>query len=171
MGKSTMSFDIGKLCKDLASGTDAGAFGNELLRWAGKQEIIDQVLNKPLLQASRDKLQSAVKELRGKDIPVLPFRLFKMFDTIGDRLGYEAPYFFRRKVLLVSALSAWLWNDPEYIATLEECIWALCDDYTWSLPSNMHGSSLTIETNVGYSDSSKRRHAAKSALNLDLFAC
>lgn len=166
-----MNFDIGKICKDLASGTDAGAFGNELLRWARKQEIIDQVLNNPLLQASRDKLQSAVKELRGKDIPVLPFRLFKMFDTIGDRLGYEAPYFFRRKVLLVSALSAWLWNDPEDIATLEECIWALCDDYTWSLPSHMHGSSLTIETNVGYSDSSKRRHAAKSALNLDLFAC
>ncbi|OBT88930.1 hypothetical protein VE02_02860 [Pseudogymnoascus sp. 03VT05] len=163
-----MNVDIGKMCRDLASGTDDGAFGYNLLRWAGKQETIDQVLNNPLLQASRDKLQSAAKELRDKDIPVLPFRLFKLFDTVGDRLGYEAPYFSRRKVLLVSALSAWLWNDPEDIATLEECIWALCDDYTWSLPSHMHGSSLTIETNVGYSNTSKRRDAA---LNLDLFAC
>ncbi|KFY04215.1 hypothetical protein V491_09427 [Pseudogymnoascus sp. VKM F-3775] len=166
-----MNFDVGKLCKDLASGTDAGIFGYGLLRWAGKQEIIDQVLNNELLQASRDKLHNAAKELRGKDIPVLPFRLFKMFDTLGDRLGYEAPYFLRRKALLVTALSAWLWNDPEDIATLEECIWALCDDYTWSLPSHMHGSSLTIETNTGYSNISKRRDAAKSALNLDLFAC
>jgi hypothetical protein len=163
-----MNVDIGKLCRDLASGTDDGAFGYNLLRWAGKQETIDRMLNNPLLQASCDKLQSAAKELRGKDIPVLPFRLFKLFDTVGERLGYEAPYFSRRKVLLVSALSAWLWNDPEDIATLEECIWALCDDYTWSLPSHMHGSSLTIETNVGYSNTSKRREAA---LNLDLFAC
>ncbi|KFY53001.1 hypothetical protein V496_07993 [Pseudogymnoascus sp. VKM F-4515 (FW-2607)] len=163
-----MNFDIGKLCKDLASGTDAGAFGYDLLRWAGKQEIIDRVLSNKLLQTSRDKLQSAAKDFRGKDIPVLPFRLFKLFDTVGDRLGYEAPYFLRRKVLLVSALSAWLWNDPEDIATLEECIWALCDDYTWSLPSHMHGSSLTLEINTGYSNRSKRRDAA---LNLDLFAC
>ncbi|OBT58452.1 hypothetical protein VE04_01723 [Pseudogymnoascus sp. 24MN13] len=163
-----MNVDIGKLCRDLASGTNDGTFGYNLLRWAGNQETIDRVLNNPLLQASRDKLQSAAKELRGKDIPVLPFRLFKMFDTMGDRLGYEAPYFSRRKALLVSALSAWLWNDPEDIGTLEECIWTLCDDYTWSLPSHMHGSSLTIETNVGYSNTSKRRDAA---LNLDLFAC
>ncbi|KFZ11794.1 hypothetical protein V501_04575 [Pseudogymnoascus sp. VKM F-4519 (FW-2642)] len=163
-----MNVDIGKLCRDLASGTNDGAFGYNLLRWAGKQETIDQVLNNPLLQASRDKLQSASKELRGKDIPVLQFRLFKLFDTVGDRLGYEAPYFSRRKTLLVSALSAWLWNDPGDIETLEECIWALCDDYTWSLPSHMHGSSLTIETIVGYSKTSKRRDAA---LNLDLFAC
>ncbi|OBT42715.1 hypothetical protein VE00_07257 [Pseudogymnoascus sp. WSF 3629] len=163
-----MNVDIGKLCRDLASGTNDGAFGYNLLRWAGKRETIDRVLNNPLLQASHDKLQSDAKELRGKDIPVLPFRLFKLFDTVGDRLGYEAPYFLRRKVLLVSALSAWLWNDPEDIETLEECIWALCDDYTWSLPSHMHGSSLTIETNAGYSNSSKRRDAV---LNLDLFAC
>lgn len=166
-----MNVDIGKLCRGLASGTDDGAFGYALFRWAGKQEIIDQVLNNPLLQVSRDKLQDVAKEFRGKDIPVLPFRLFKLFDTDGDRLGYEAPYFFRRKVLLTFALSAWLWNDPEDIATLEECIWALCDDYTWSLPSHMHGSSLTIETNAGFSNSSKSRDAAKNALNLDLFAC
>ncbi|KFY44788.1 hypothetical protein V494_01313 [Pseudogymnoascus sp. VKM F-4513 (FW-928)] len=166
-----MNVDVGKLCKDLASGTDEGAIGFDLLRWAGKQKVIDQVLNNPLLQTSRDKLQSAAKELRGKDIPVLPFRLFKLFDTVGDRLGYEAPYFLRRKVLLVSALSAWLWNEPEDIATLEECIWALCDDYTWSLPSHMHGSSLTLETNVGSFRSSTHHNASKSALNLDLFAC
>ncbi|KFY06510.1 hypothetical protein V492_08012 [Pseudogymnoascus sp. VKM F-4246] len=166
-----MNVDVGKLCKDLASGTDEGSFGFDLLRWAGKQKVIDQVLNNPLLQTSRDKLQSAAKELRGKDIPVLPFRLFKLFDTVGDRLGYEAPYFLRRKVLLVSALSAWLWNNPEDIATLEECIWALCDDYTWSLPSHMHGSSLTVETNVSSSRSSIHHDASKSALNLDLFAC
>ncbi|KFY50454.1 hypothetical protein V495_00254 [Pseudogymnoascus sp. VKM F-4514 (FW-929)] len=166
-----MNIDIGKLCRDLASGTDEGAFGYDLFRWAGKQEIIDQVLSNPLLQASREKLQSAAKELRGKDIPVLPFRLFKLFDMVGDRLGYEAPYFFRRKVLLVSALSAWLWNDPEDIATLEECIWALCDDYTWSLPSHMHGSSLSIGINAGSSTSNTHRNSTESALNLDLFAC
>ena len=155
-----MNIDVGQLCKDLEGGTRAGASGYDLLRWAGKQEIIAKVLENPLLQASRDKLQSAAKELRGKDIPVLPFQLFKLFDTVGDRLKYENRYFWRRRVLLVSTLSAWLWNDPEDIATLEDCIWALCDDYTWSLPAHMHGSSLALTHNL-----------TESATNLDLFAC
>ncbi|ELR06328.1 hypothetical protein GMDG_07919 [Pseudogymnoascus destructans 20631-21] len=118
-----MNVDIGKLCKDLASGTDAGAL-YDLLRWAGKQEIIDQVLNNQLLQTSPDKLQSAAKELQGKDIHVLPFRLFKLFDTVGDRLGYEAPYFSRRKVLLVFLLA-----QPQPCVVYPKAQWLLCSGY------------------------------------------
>jgi hypothetical protein len=166
-----MNFDVGKLYKDLAAGTSAGACGSSLLQWAGKQEIIAQVLENPSLRVSRDKLQNAAKELRGQDIPVLPFRHFKMFDTVGDRLTYEAPYFKRRKVLLVSALSSWLWSDPEDISTLEECIWALCDDYTWSLPAHLHGSSLALVANASTPDGHVAHKPTELALTLDLFAC
>jgi hypothetical protein len=166
-----MNIDVGQLYKDLVAGTRAGASGCDLLRWAAKQEIIAEALQNPLLQASRDKLQSAAKELRGKDIPVLPFRLFKRFDTVGDRLTYETPYFWRRRVLLVSTLSAWLWNDPEDIATLEDCIWALCDDYTWSLPAHMHGSSLALAADATSFSGRMAHKPTESAMNLDLFAC
>ncbi|OAF57754.1 hypothetical protein VC83_05726 [Pseudogymnoascus destructans] len=135
-----MNVDIGKLCKDLASGTDAGAL-YDLLRWAGKQEIIDQVLNNQLLQTSPDKLQSAAKELQGKDIHVLPFRLFKLFDTVGDRLGYEAPYFSRRKVLLVFLLVRGYGTIRKILQRSRSVFGPYCDDYTWSLPSHMHGST------------------------------
>ena len=166
-----MDIDVGQLYKDLVAGTRAGASGYNLLRWAGNQEIIAQVLKNPHLQVSRDKLQSSAKELRGKDIPVLPFRLFKLFDTVGDRLTYETQYFSRRKILLVSALSAWLWNDPEDIATLEDCVWSLCDDYTWSLPAHMHGASLSLTADAISFNGHIDHNPIDNATNLDLFAC
>ena len=131
-----------------------------------------RVLQNPLLQTSLHKLKLASRDMRGKDIAVLPFRSFKLFDTVGNCAAYDARYFARRKTLLVSALSSWLWNAAEDISTLEDCIWALCDDYTWALPQHMHGDSLSCESRVTALDGYEFLHnPTESALNLDLFAC
>ena len=166
-----MNIDVGQIYRDLVAGRDAGATGYGLLQWAAKQEFIEQVLQNPLLQASRDKLQTAAKELRGKDMPVLPFRLFKLYDTVGDRLLFESRYMTRRKILLVSALCVWLWNDPDDISTLEDCIWALCDDYTWSLPAHMHGASLSLVADAISFNVQADHSPTESATTVDLFAC
>jgi hypothetical protein len=152
-----MNIDVGQIYRDLVAGRDAGATGYGLLQWAAKQEFIEQVLQNPLLQASRDKL--------------LPFRLFKLYDTVGDRILFESRYMTRRKTLLVSALCVWLWNDPDDISTLEDCIWALCDDYTWSLPAHMHGASLSLVADAISFNVQADHNPTESATTVDLFAC
>jgi sigma54-dependent transcription regulator len=97
----------------------------------GGAELFKKVLNgkkrEDVLASSF--LASAIEELRGeadrfldRKIPVLPFSLFKQFDTSGDRKQFEALYFERRKRFTALALAAWLWEKQEYIAALEDII-------------------------------------------------
>ena len=98
-----------------------------------------------------------------KEISVLPFSLFKLFDTTGNRLEYEGRYFDRRKRLLVLALSSWLWERPPHISALEDTIWAICDEYSWCLPAHMEGASLGADNS--------QQQSQRQSQWLDLFAC
>jgi hypothetical protein len=100
-----------------------------------------------------------------KDIPLLPWELFALFDSGGNRLKYEGLYFERRRRLIVLALAAWFWKRPEDITALENCIWAICDEYSWCLPAHMGGTSLNFSGGNGKSDGIDNR------VRLDLFAC
>jgi hypothetical protein len=110
----------------------------------------------PLLAPLLDRLAQEADVFSRSEINILPFSLYKLFDTTGKRLAYEEHYFRRRRRLTALALASWLWEKPEHIAALENTIWAVCDEYSWCLPAHMDGKSLCGQD--------QRRR-------LDLFAC
>jgi len=112
-----------------------------------------------LLAPLLDRIRKEADTFLQKEISVLPFSLFKLFDTTGNRIEYEGRYFDRRKRLLVLALAYWLWEDPQHISALEDTIWEICNEYSWCLPAHMEGASLGA-------DNSQRQSQW-----LDLFAC
>ncbi|MHC1692684.1 MAG: heparinase II/III family protein [Sphaerochaetaceae bacterium] len=115
----------------------------------------------PALAGYLLQLKRRASRLRGSDIPSIPFGLYRLYDTTGDRSAFEAVYFARREYLLVMALCAWLWEDPRDVQKLEDCLWSICDEFSWSLPAHMHGASL----------SNHPQTLAYNRINLDLFAC
>ena len=76
---------------------------------------------------------------RALEAPVEPllFSLFQMFEATGDRAAYERVYFDRRRRLAGLALTTVLDETDEYLATLNNLIWEICNEYTWSLPAHL----------------------------------
>lgn len=82
-------------------------------------------------------LKNEYDELKNEPIEELSYSSFIKFSQTGDRIEYEAEYFHRRKMLRDFALTAWLYNDIEALALLENVMWAVCNEFTWVLPAHL----------------------------------
>jgi hypothetical protein len=66
---------------------------------------------------------------------------FARFHRDGDRVGYETPYFARRRRIALSTLAALLTGEDRWVADVVDGVWLVCDEATWTLPA--HASSAT----------------------------
>ena len=88
----------------------------------------------------------AEKKAEG-DLRSLKYSEFKLFWTTGDRAIYQAPYFSRRIYMENAALLCLIYpEEQEYLDTLMDIIYAICDEYTWCLPA--HQGQLEPNNNV-----------------------
>ncbi len=85
--------------------------------------------------------RALAEELSAVPIEVLPYGLYKLFDTTGDRELFQRAYFERRKRLDVMAVLTIADGGEQYVNGLEDIVWAICDEYAWSLPAHL-GNSL-----------------------------
>ena len=116
----------------------------------------EEIKTNPLIAPLVSLIKTEADVFARSGITALPFSVYKLFDTTGNRLSYEGHYFERRRRLLTLSLASWLWKQEDHIAALEDTIWAICDEYSWCLPAHMANKSL------GGMDVRRR---------LDLFAC
>lgn len=168
-----MNLDYLKIYEGLQAGTKAGLAGFKLINSVVSSDATDRIKNSKFLIKALDKLREASDSFHDNPIKVLPFRSFKLFDTTGDRFIYDTEYFERRKRLLSLSMSVWLWGLDEDIKCLEDVIWAICDDYTWSLTAHIP-KSLSLycdKITISSHNQLESRKPFESALNLDLFAC
>ncbi len=85
-----------------------------------------------------DEALSLYEEYMQAPILAESFATFKLFEETGNRGLFEKPYFLKRKRLNVCAILSMIYPDrQEYMESLEEIIWAICDEYTWSLPAHL----------------------------------
>ena len=73
------------------------------------------------------------------EVPIyaLKYSEFKMFFTSGERVTYQGSYFTRRLAMDASAILALIYpEDEKYLIRLMDEIYAICDEYTWSLPAH-----------------------------------
>ena len=136
------------LLKALQYGTEtAGGNGIELLFSEGRDKanwgkISSDVFYSEMVCEIRELGDRLLEE----PMPVIPFSLYKMFDTTGDRELFQNAYFERRRRLDAFVFLSLLDEDDKYIAALEDVLWAICDEYTWCLPAHL-GGSLSLKHN------------------------
>lgn len=123
-----------------------------VLKAAGKQDLSVPegkrlaVMQNPLLKPYLQDIADFAQQCRGTAIPALPYSRFKLFYETGDRFQYEdseVGYFPRRGRLSAFGVQAWLYGREEDLHELEDIIWAICDEYTWSLPAHVERDAFT----------------------------
>ncbi|MDR2257659.1 MAG: heparinase II/III-family protein [Treponema sp.] len=163
--------EISCLYEALRYGSGQGASASGLfskVRGGASGETIEK---NPLLEGFLAYLKKEGDRFRREPIPPLPYSLFALFDTQGDRKQFEEPYFERRRRLLVYGLSSWLWQRPEDISGLQDSIWAICDEYSWCLPAHMGGKSRSPAADPAASSGIITGARFDNAVTIDLFAC
>jgi hypothetical protein len=71
-------------------------------------------------------MRAEAERARTTPIPPLPFSLFHLFETTGDRAAYEAPYFDHRRRLAGLALTAVIDEADDNLPALADLIWEIC---------------------------------------------
>ncbi len=81
-------------------------------------------------------------------IPVITYHQFRAFFDDGSRFEYEREYYFRRRERLSKcALLYIVYGEQKYLDMLEDVIWTICDEYTWSLPAHL---GYVLDNVAGY---------------------
>jgi hypothetical protein len=91
----------------------------------------------PHLQEFLAGMRAMAARAQSEPAPPLPFSFWRLFETTGTRLEYERPYFARRGRLLALALAAIVDATDVHLDPLQDTIWAICDEYSWSVPAHL----------------------------------
>ncbi len=87
----------------------------------------------------------------GKAITELQYTKYELYGITGDRVIYERDYFHRRMLLeTASALGLIYPENGEYLDYLHNIIYAICDEFTWTLPA--HQENLLTNTDNTFID-------------------
>ena len=106
-------------------------------------EKIAEMKGNKLLEGAFASLEKARDFYRDRPLYAIPFSMFKRYEADGDRTEFEYAergYFMHRGHLKTWALSTLFYGEQDDITRLEDIIWAICDEYTWSLPAHMSGN-------------------------------
>ena len=111
------------------------------------------VLVSPLKEEIKEE---AAKLLKAPGLPPLSFEEYRYYITSGDRLTFEKKYFDRRRQLVTLGLAYSVEGSQSLKTALENVIWEICNEYSWSLPAHFE-----YENN---------QFVPESDVNIDLFA-
>ncbi|MGC5013540.1 heparinase II/III domain-containing protein [Streptosporangium sp. DT93] len=85
---------------------------------------------------TRHALAGRARSTAGTPWPALPASLFAGYARTGDRLGFERPYFERRRRLAAAVLGAGVSGDERLLDEVRDGVWLLCEESTWCLPAH-----------------------------------
>ena len=95
--------------------------------------------NEDIAPLVKEILQEADQQL-ARTIPELTYSLFSLFQLNGDREQYQQIYFGRRSRVNVLTIAYLVTQDDRYAQALNDTLWSICDEYTWSLPAHLSDS-------------------------------
>ena len=86
-----------------------------------------------------DAVEKAARDALETPLPELPWSKFRLFRDYGDRATFEKPLFARRVRFanLVVAILGGRDADGALLAGLEDMMWEMCNEFTWSLPAHL----------------------------------
>ena len=110
-------------------------------------------LHKKLQTQSGKRFYERIKRIyqekfEGKPIVALEYSKYKLIYKTGNRVDFEEPFFARRSRLTLLQLLAI--GDDAYLEPLEDIIAAICDEYTWLLPSHAYAGNEGLVEQFDY---------------------
>ena len=121
-------------------GTEHSAQNSLLFGEARDPSAWRRITTSPYYAGMLEELRKTGEEMLKEPIRCIPFSLYRLFDTTGERKAYEEEYFYHRKRVSTFAMLAMAYGGDTYIHALEDALWAVCDEYNWCLPAHMYGS-------------------------------
>lgn len=110
---------------------------DQLKTWLGNPapvaDLRTQIRDAPVTVQMLEQMREAVPDVRA--IPFLRYSVYREFEHIGARKGYENPYH-QRRAALTRALVEYIMGDESMLAPLEDLLWAICEETTWVLPAH-----------------------------------
>ena len=88
-------------------------------------------------------IREAAEEYLKSTAKTLPYSRFKLFFETGSRVEYEADYIEHRRRLNVFCVMSLYEADEKWILALEDAVWAVCDEFTWSLPAHLEKTEFS----------------------------
>ena len=79
-------------------------------------------------------VKNTAEELINTTAGCLPYSKFRLFHETGSRTEYEALYIEHRKRLNVFAVMSLYETDGKWVSALEDAVWAVLDEFSWSFP-------------------------------------
>jgi hypothetical protein len=100
-------------------------------------EVRQQLRAASHLQSFFNDMRSEAVRAKATPLKPLSFSLFRLFETTGNRTAYQGVYFDRRRRLAGLVLTTAIDDTDEYLPSLSDLIWEICNEYTWSLPAHL----------------------------------
>jgi hypothetical protein len=97
----------------------------------------EAILMDSFYQEEIQKIREDAKQMITSSLDEIPYSIYRLFFTTGDRKEYQSKYFARRQRLNVYAFMSLFFREEKYIQALEDVIWAICNEYTWELPAHV----------------------------------
>lgn len=122
----------------LAAPPTPEGFPLQRLRDVGAVNEIREVVH---LQQMLSDIRAEAQRAQSTPLEPIPFNLFHLFETTGERLSFERVYFDRHRRLAALAMATALAQPDDetdgYLVTLSDLIWEICNEYTWCLPAHL----------------------------------
>jgi len=86
--------------------------------------------------------KTEAEKLKGNQFISLPATMYMNFTRNGDRSKYESVYFERRENLMALTIAECIDASGEYIDTIIDLIWAVCEETSWVVPAHNNKGEL-----------------------------
>ncbi|NLX10704.1 MAG: hypothetical protein GXY36_13690 [Chloroflexi bacterium] len=110
---------------------------SELKAWlahpAPLADLREQVRQSPTTPQLLAAVRQEIPDL--DTIPALTYTLYREFEHVGWRPGYENPYFLKR-AKLTRAVLEFLLGDESALDAIHNLAWSICEETTWVLPAH-----------------------------------
>lgn len=97
------------------------------------------LVNNPSLKPDPTVLLKSARELKGKDLPLLPASKYLEFQRNGNRTRYQNLLSQRDEFLNTFTVAECLSGTGEFIDPLMDTIWAFCEESDWCYPAHTKG--------------------------------
>lgn len=109
-----------------------------LLKEAKDKKKLQQIKENPYYSERLKRIHEVYEEIKDKPIDIFTKSEYFIFHETGNRLIFEHKYFERRTRLDIYFIMYLLYEREEDLKRLEDIIWAICGEFSWSLPAHVH---------------------------------
>ena len=109
-----------------------------LFKEAKNPEKLKEIRENPFYSENLARIHEVYEDIKDKPIEVMTKSEYFIFHETGNRLIFERKYFERRTRLDIYFIMYLLYEREEDLKRLEDVIWAICGEFSWSLPAHVH---------------------------------